>query len=200
MERTGNELRGLSCLALEEIAPAKKQIISSRSFGEMVTTYDGLREAVSTYTARAAEKMRRGKSICTGIHVFVQTNPFRAQDAQYNNGLTVPLTEATSDTRRLTAAALYGLKRIYRPGYLYKKAGVMLMELVPETMRQASLFREPDPRSANVMQAMDGLNSDYGRNTIYLASAGIQQRWSALFENPTPRYTTRWDEVPTAKT
>ncbi|MDB5762878.1 MAG: protein DNA-repair protein, partial [Herminiimonas sp.] len=200
MERTGTELRGFSCLALEEIAPAKKQIISSRSFGAMVITYDELRESVSTYTARAAEKLRRQASTCSGIHVFVQTNPFREQDVQYNNGMTVPLTEATSDTRRLTAAALYGLKRIYRPGYLYKKAGVMLMELAPAAVRQASLFREQDPHSENVMRVIDGLNRDHGRNTIYLASAGIQQGWTALFENRTPRYTTRWDELPIAKT
>jgi DNA polymerase V len=199
MERTCNELRGLSCLSLEEVAPAKKQIVSSRSFGAMVTSFDELREAVSTYTASAAEKLRCERSICTSIHVFVQTNRFRQQDAQYNNGVTVPLTEATSDTRRLTAAALFGLRQIYRPGYLYKKAGVMLLELMPETVRQASLFREPDARLDKVMQMLDGLNREYGRNTLYLASCGIQQRWAMLHQNRTPRYTTRWNELPKAK-
>ncbi|TCS32899.1 DNA polymerase V [Paucimonas lemoignei] len=199
MERTCNELRGLSCLSLEEVLPPKKQIVSSRSFGTMVTRPDELREAVSSYMARAAEKLRHERSICGAIHVFVQTNRFRQQDAQYHNGVTIPLTEATSDTRRMTAAALYGLRRIYRPGYSYKKAGVMLLDLIPETVRQASLFREPDERSEKVMQVLDGLNRDYGRNTLYLASCGIQQRWSMLAQNRSPRYTTRWDELPTAK-
>lgn len=199
MERTCNELRGLSCLSLEEIAPAKKQIVSSRSFGAMVTRLDELREAVSSYTARAAEKLRHERSVCAGLHVFVHTNRFRQQDPQYHNGVTIPLTETTSDTRRLTAAALFGLRQIYRPGYHYKKAGVMLLDLTPETVRQASLFREPDARSEKVMQVMDGLNRNYGRNSLYLASCGIQQRWSLLSENRSPRYTTRWNELPTAK-
>ncbi|MGZ3241652.1 MAG: Y-family DNA polymerase, partial [Burkholderiaceae bacterium] len=196
MERTVNELQGISCLALEEVAPPKKQIISSRSFGAMVTSYDELREAVSTYMLTAAEKMRAQQSICHGVHVFIHTNRFREQDPQYSNGITIPLTEATDDSRRLVAAALYGLKRLYRPGYLYKKVGVMLMDLAPGSIRQASLFSNVDPRSEKMMQAMDGLNTKYGRSTIYFASAGIQHRWSAMFENRTPRYTTRWEEVP----
>jgi DNA polymerase V len=199
MERTVNELHGMSCLSLEEIAPPKKQIISSRSFGTMVTTYAELREAVSSYMQTAAEKLRQQQSICSGVHVFIHTNRFREQDAQYANGMTVPLTEPTDDSRRLIAAALYGLKRIYRPGYLYKKAGVMLMDLTPESIRQASLFSQVDPRSDKVMKAMDALNSSHGRNTVYLASAGIQHNWTALFENKTPCYTTRWEDIPKAR-
>lgn len=196
MERTVNELRGMSCISLEEVAPPKQQIISSRSFGAMVGTYEELREAVSTYMLSAAEKMRRQQSICNGIHVFVETNRFRLQDAQYCNGMTVPLTEASDDSRRLVAAALYGLKRIYRPGYLYKKAGVMLMDLTPASVRQTSLFSKVNPQQQKTIQAMDQLNLMYGKSTIYLASAGIQHRWSTLFENRSPRYTTRWDELP----
>lgn len=172
------------------------KIVSSRSFGQMVTTLQELREAVSTYVARAAEKLRADKSLCCAVHVFIQTNQFRQQDKQYNNGLVIPLTEASSDTRRLTAAALFGLKRIYQPGYLYKKAGVMLMELQPETVRQSSLFRNQDDRSDRLMRLMNRLNDEYGRNTLYVASAGIQHRWSTQFEMRTPRYTTCWDELP----
>jgi DNA polymerase V len=199
MERTVNELLGISCMSLEEMAPPKKQIISSRSFGAMVTTYQDLREAVSTYMLTAAEKLRQQNSICRGVHVFIHTNRFREQDAQYSNSITVPLTEPSSDSRRLIAAALYGLKRIYRPGYLYKKAGVMLMDLTSASVRQASLFREFDPRSDKVMKVMDVLNETNGRNTIYLASAGIQHNWTALFENKTPCYTTRWEDIPKAR-
>jgi DNA polymerase V len=198
MERTINELRGMSCLELEEVLPPKKQIVSSRAFGSMVTTCRELEEAVSTYAARAGEKLRRQSSTCDAVHVFVETNRFREDQPQYNNAMTVPLTVATNDTRRLTAAALYGLQRIYRPGYQYKKAGVMLMELAPAAMHQATLFSNPDPKSEAIMAVMDGLNAEYGRNTVSLGSAGIQKRWSTLFQNRTPRYTTRWDELPTA--
>ena len=196
MERTVSELQGISCLQLEEVAPPRKQIVSSRSFGQMVTTLQELREAVSTYVARAAEKLRADRSLCCAVQVFIQTNRFRQQDTQYNNGIVIPLTDATSDTRRLTAAALFGLKRIYRPGYLYKKAGVMLMELQSETVRQASLFTAKDDRSDRLMQLMDRLNAECGRNTLYVAASGIQQRWSTQFEMRTPRYTTCWDELP----
>lgn len=196
MERTVSELKRISCLQLEEISPRRKQIVSSRSFGQMVASLQELREAVSTYVTRAAEKLRVDRSLCCAVHVFIETNRFRQQDKQYNNGIVIPLTEASSDTRRLTAAALFGLKRIYRPGYLYKKAGVMLMELQPDTMRQASLFRERDDRSDRLMQVMDRLNNEYGRNTLYIASSGIQQRWATQFEMRTPRYTTCWDELP----
>ena len=198
MERTVSELQGISCLHLEEVSPPRKLIISSRSFGQMVTTLQELREAVSTYAARAAEKLRADKSLCCAVQVFIQTNHFRQQDKQYSNGIVIPLSEATSDTRRLTAAALFGLKRLYRPGYLYKKAGVMLMELQPETVRQASLFNAQDERSDRLMQLMDRLNNEYGRNTLYVASSGIQQRWSTQCEMRTPRYTTCWDELPCA--
>lgn len=199
MERTGDELRGVSCLALEEVAPAKQQIISSRSFGDMIVTEAELGEAVSLYVARAAEKLRQQGSVCNAIHVFVMTNQFRLNDRQYNNGITVPLQDASNDTRALTVAALAGLKRIYRPGYLYKKAGVMLLELTPGAQRQGSLF---DPagagaeRSGRVMSALDALNSRFGRDTVVVGSAGTRKRWAMRSENRSPRYTTNWDELP----
>ena len=199
MERTVNELQGMSCLDLEEVAPVRKQIISSRSFGEMVLTIDGLREAVSTYVTTAAEKLRGEGSVCNIVSVFVETNRFREQDKQYSNSITIPLTEATADTRRLIAAALYGLKRIYRPGYSYKKAGIILMEIQPAAMRQQLLFKDEDPRSSKLMLAMDSLNGEFGRNTISLASSGIQKRWTAKFEKRTPHYTTNWMDLPVAK-
>jgi DNA polymerase V len=198
MERTCNELRGISCLSLEEVSPPRKQIVSSRSFGSMVTTYQELQEAVSTYAARAAEKLRSDKSVCSGVQVFIHTNQFREQDAQYGNALLVPLTAATNDTRRITAAALYGLQQIYRDGYAYKKAGVVLLELSPAYIKQAQLFAKPDEKSQKVIEVMDRLNLEYGDNTLYLASCGVQHQWKTLFEYRTPRYTTRWDELPKA--
>ena len=199
MERTGDELRGISCLALEEVAPAKQQIIASRSFGQMVVTEEGLAEAISTYVARAAEKLRQQGSVCHAIHVFVMTNQFRPNDRQYSNGITIPLRDASNDTRALTTAALAGLRRLYRPGYLYKKAGVMLLELSSGAQRQGSLF---DPagagteRSGSAMAALDALNRRFGRDTVVVGSAGTHKTWAMRSENRSPRYTTNWDELP----
>ena len=109
MERTGNELRGISCLALEEVAAPRKQIISSRSFGQLVHTLPELSESVASYMSSAAEKLRRENSVCEAIQVFVQTNPFREQDPQYSQGITIPLPNASSDTRLLVRTALFGV-------------------------------------------------------------------------------------------
>ncbi|SFM12331.1 DinB/UmuC family translesion DNA polymerase [Nitrosomonas communis] len=116
MERLGYELRGISCLVLEEVSAPRKQIISSRSFGQLIYNLHELSESVASYMSSAAEKLRSQNSICHAIQVFIQTNPFREQDNQYSNCITVPLPNASSDTRLLVRAALFGLKRIYRKG------------------------------------------------------------------------------------
>jgi len=200
MERTCQELRGLSCLALEEVTPPRQEIVSSRSFGAMAVSLAELEEAVSTYIARAGEKLRAQRSVCGAVHVFVQTNPFRQQDPQYSNGLTVPLIEPTDDNRILAGAALQGLALIYREGFQYKKAGVMLMNLAPNTIRQGTLFDSPRERenSVRVMAALDALNQRFGRDAVHLGSAGLAPRWAMRAENKTPCYTTRWDELPKA--
>lgn len=200
LERTVRELNGQACLALEEIAPAKQQIVSSRSFGSLVLTLDDLGEAVSSYVARAAEKLRRQVSVCGAVHTFIMTNRFREQDEQYGNGITIGISEPTSDTRELTATALAGLRKIYRPGFGYKKAGVMLLELSPNGMRQGQLFEVPaNPASARLMATLDAVNGRFGRDTVTLASAGIARPWSMRANLVTPRYTTRWNELPIAR-
>jgi DNA polymerase V len=200
MERTCQELRGLSCLALEEVAPPRKEIVSSKSFGAMATDIGALEEAVSTYITRASEKLRAQRSVCGAIHVFVQTNRFRQQDPQYSSGVTVPLLDPTDDDRILAGAALQGLKVIFREGYQYKKAGVMLMDLAPNTVDQGALFEalRQSENSVRVMAAFDALNQRFGRDTVQLGSAGLAPRWAMRAENKTPCYTTRWDELPKA--
>ena len=198
LERTCNELRGLSCLDLEEVTPPRKEIVSSRSFGSAVITLAELGESISTYAARAGEKLRGQHSLCGAVHVFVQTNRFRDQDEQYSNGITIPLVEPSADNRVLAGAALHGLAMIYREGFNYKKAGIMLMNLQPDTQRQAVLFDAgPDrARSVRAMAALDAINERYGRDTVHLGSAGVARRWAMLSENRTPRYTTSWTELP----
>lgn len=200
MERTCQELRGLSCLALEEVAPPRKEIVSSKSFGAMAVSLAEVEEAISTYIARAGEKLRSQRSVCGAVHVFVQTNPFRQQDPQYSNGLTVPLIEPTDDNRILAGAALQGLSQIFRDGYQYKKVGVMLLDLAPNSIAQGTLFDAPRERenSVRVMAALDALNQRFGRDSVHLGSAGLAPRWAMRSENKTPCYTTRWDELPKA--
>ena len=142
MERTCNELRGVPCLQLEEVAPAKQQIMSSRSFGTPIECIEDLHEAVSTYVARAAEKLRHQNSVAGAVHVFVETNQFKPNEPQYNNGTLVSLSEPSDDTLVLTRAAWRGLKALFRTGYRYKKAGVMLTLLSDKARNQGILFKD----------------------------------------------------------
>ena len=200
VERTCNELRGISCIDLEEIAPPRKQIVSSRSYGTTVMTMREIEESVSMYMARASEKLRSQKSLCGAVHVFVQTDRFRENDPQYNNGMTIPLTEPSDDLRSLTNAALVGLKRIFRDGYRYKKAGVMLMDLIEGGITQRSLFNDnAERKSPALMAAFDTLNERFGRDTVRLGSASGLGRWVARFDNKTAHFTTDWDQLPIAR-
>ena len=149
----------------------------------------------------AIPKLRAQRSTAGAIYVFIRTNPFRERDSQYSGGLVVPLADVSDDTRTLTAAALHGLRRIYRDGYAYKKCGVMLMELQDKRLRQETLFDDPlaRARSARVMGAMDAVNRVWGRGTLRTAAAGVTQRWAMRSGNRSPRYTTHWNELPVAR-
>ena len=200
MERTCNELRGISCLELDDVAPAKQQIMSSRSFGIPVETIAELREAVATYIARAAEKLRQQGSVSAAVYIFVQTNRFKTDEPQYSCGVTVPLVDTSDDTMVLTRAAFQGLAAIYRQGFRYKKAGVMLTLLSNKAGRQETLFDDPASRakSTRLMAVMDAVNREFGRDVLRSGACGVAQRWAMRSENRSPRYTTRWDELPVA--
>jgi DNA polymerase V len=200
MERTGNELRGMSCMALEEVAPPKKQIVSSRSFGQLVHVLSDLSESVAGHASRAAEKLRAQDGVCHAIHVFIHTNPFRNQDPQYSNSMVVPLPNASADTRLLVRAALFALQKIYRPGYAYQKAGVMLMGIGEAQVAQGSLLPEHGvgSRSQKLMHAMDSLNRRYGCGILSVFSSSATKPWAMRREAMSPCYTTRWSDVPVA--
>jgi DNA polymerase V len=157
-----------------------------------------LHEAVATYVARAAVKLREQRSEAGAVHVSIRTNQFKENQDQYNAAITVALPDATSDTLALTRAASQGLAAIYRAGYEYKKAGVMLLLLRDQHARQAMLFDNLVQRekSSKLMAVMDAINVEFGRDTIRASASGTQQRWSARCDNRSPRYTTRWDELP----
>lgn len=196
MDRTIRELRGESCLSLEELVPDKQQIMSSRSFGKLVTSLAELQEALALYTSRAAERLRAQQSLACAVMVFIRTNPFREQDPQYHTGVTVPLADPSDDSRVLLHAAQAGLKHIYRPGYQYQKAGIILIDLLPCRHRQESLFDDGNfERSQRLMQTLDRLNQRMGRGTARLAAEGMEQGWKLRAEYKSQCYTTRWGEL-----
>ncbi len=199
MQRTVLELRGVSSLQLESVVPARKQIMCSRSFGMPVIQLADLQQAVISYVTRAAEKLRAQSLLAGAVHVHIRTNPHRQKEAQYSQGMTVTLMEACCDTLKLVQASLWGLQRIYRPGYRYSKAGVILMELMPKGLKQMALFTDrnyavnKDVRP--LMQTVDRINQRMGKDTVFLAGAGIAKSWQMKRKNKSPCYTTEWNEL-----
>lgn len=200
MEKMIREINGTSCIELEEMHQPKKQILSSRSFGIPVSDLPSLEESVSLYVSRAAEKLRRQQSHAGVVYVYIRTSPFNPRQKHYANGISLPLSTPSDSTIILTKAALWGLRKIYRRGYCYQKAGVMLSELVPRRYRQLDLFgpastAEADKKSTKMMNVIDQINARMGRGTIKLASEGFKQPWKMKQGNKSPNYTTSWEEL-----
>uniref|UniRef100_UPI0039F660E8 Y-family DNA polymerase n=1 Tax=Sulfuriferula sp. GW6 TaxID=3345112 RepID=UPI0039F660E8 len=200
LERTVQELRGVSCLEMEDVAPAKQQIMSSRSFGQAILTLEALSEAVTIHVTRATEKLRLQNSVAGAIQVFIQTHRFKPHEPQYNPGITVPMAQATNDTLRLTQAALAGLKCIYKPGYCYAKGGINLIDISPMNSAPLDLFAdvEHNERRAVLMATLDAVNRRFGHNTLGPGVAGLEaaRSWAMKRGNKTPGYTTDWDQLP----
>jgi DNA polymerase V len=200
LERTVQELRGISCMALESAPPAKQQIMSSRSFGQPIITLAELAESVTLHTTRAAEKLRRQNSAAGAIQVFIQTNRFKPHELQYNQSIAVPLAHPTEDTLRLTQTALAGLRRIFKPGYCYAKAGINLLDIAPMGVAVLDLFAdaENNERRSTLMSTLDAVNQRFRRNTLGPGVAGLvtTRAWSMKRGNKTPSYTTDWNELP----
>lgn len=197
LERTVRELRGESCLGFEEFVPTKQEIICSRSFGERLTEYEHMRQAVCSYAVRAAEKLRAEHQYCRHISVFVKTSPFCVKEPYYGNQAMVKLLTPTQDSRDIISAAMRCLCAIWRDGHHYQKAGVMLGDFFSQGVAQLNLFDENPPRlnSEALMQAMDGINKKRGKGTLYFAGQGIQQPWQMKREMLSPRYTTRFSDL-----
>ena len=200
--RIVRELQGLSCLAVEEMAPAKKAICCAKSFGHPQETLEQVREPLMSYISRVAEKLRAQASVCGFLQVFLETNPFAAGDRQYFNSIGRELTTATNYTPDLCASAGELLNRIYRPGFRYKKVGVLVTNIVSESAVQ-SAFDTPPPsqveRRRKLMATIDAANLRFGRHAVRVASSARVDRQPAWWMRQTrksPRYTTRWDEVP----
>lgn len=197
-ERMVHELNGRSCIPLEDVQPLRKGCAVTRSFGQRATQVQDMREAVASYATRLGEKLRHWGLATDRFTVFMHTSPFDKGPAR-SVALETRLPEASNDTRALVAAALRTTDRLWKPGFRYAKAGIMTGELVKPELAQRVLFADMDPmRGAKAMAAMDSINARWGRGSLAVASAGIKKPWAATFDMRTPRYTTRWDELPVA--
>lgn len=197
VERTVRELRGEPCLGLEEFAPTKQEIVCSRSFGERVTEYEKMRQAICSYAARGAEKLRGEHQYCRYISAFIKTSPFATNEPYYGNQAAVKLLTPTQDTRDIISAAMRCLDSIWKDGHRYQKAGIMLGDFFSQGIAQLNLFDDNAPRqnSAALMEVLDNLNNKNGRGALYFAGQGIQQQWQMKREMLSPRYTTRWSDL-----
>lgn len=188
--RIVEELRGVRCLALEQCPQQKKSVTCSRSFGRAVESLDELREAVNIYTFRAAERLRRSRLAAGVVTVFISTNCF-SNDPQYSNAVTFELAQSTDTTDELRAWALKGLEEIFRPGYKYKKAGVLLNRLMPADQLSMRLYNDSKfERSRSLVRAVDQINARYGRDAIRFGIAPSNDNWKTRFSKRSPRYTT----------
>lgn len=201
-ERMVYELRGESCIPLEDEVPNKQNICCSRSFGKVTGKPDELREAVCTFASQAAVKLRRQDLVAEKLSVFVMTDRY-AEISQYSASWTMRFAPS-ADTRELASFAVQCLKHIYRPEHQYKKAGVLLMNLGKRENAQPVLFEHRDLEASNrLMVMMDKINRDHGRGTIRIASSSplalnAGRTWHLRSDHRSPRYTTRWDELPIA--
>lgn len=206
LERTVRELQGTPCIAFEDDPAPRKQIASTRSFGEPVRELGLLVQAVSEFATRAAEKLRRQQSHACRVMVFVRTSPFRKRDAQYSRSMVVPLRRPCADTAAIVAAAVQGLRAIYQPGFNLAKAGVMLVDLQPAAEGQLELGLkgdEPARDRARQMRALDSVNDRFGKGALRIGSGRLsrapQQAWETKLERRTPAYTTEWLAMPVAR-
>jgi len=193
------ELRGTSCIPLEVKRPPKQNIICSKSFGKEIANQEEMEEAVCTYTARAAEKLREQDSVAARITVFLRTNAFHEDAPQYSNSFTIDLPYPTAFTPELFKYALKGLHAIYQPRYSYKKAGVELGRITPLPVVQPDLFGEVSLHEhyhqGRLMAIVDALNRVFGRDTLFFATQGIARDWRMRQTMLSQRFTTRWDEL-----
>ena len=201
LERTVRELRGESCLELEEFAPLKQEILCSRSFGERITEYEEMRQAICSYATRAAEKLRSERQYCRFVSAFIKTSPFTLNETYYGNRSSVTLLTPTQDSRDIIAAATRCLEAIWQDGHRYQKAGIMLGDFYSQGVAQLNLFDENAPRqnSQALMGVLDSLNARQGRGTLYFAGQGVHPQWQMKREMLSPRYTTRYADLLTVK-
>ena len=197
-EKTFLELCGVSCIELELIPSDKKSCCVSRSFSKPVEKIDDLEESVSSYGTRVAEKIREEGLVAESMSIFVLTNYFNRKEKQYSNSIKLQLPYPTNNSIKIVKRALEGIKKIYRQGYRYKKAGVILYGLTKAKQTRGLLDYDRE-NSDSIMNTLDRINERYGSSTIRLASEGVDKSWSMRRESVSPCYTTRFDDLVEAK-
>lgn len=204
LQTTVDELNGIARIKVEEVIANKQQIISSRSFGTPVTELQAMQEAVATYTARAALKLRKQHSQCMQLGVMIATNSHKTNEPQYSNWRNITLRYPSSNSNELIHIAKDALRSIFKTEYRYKKAMVVLNDIRERAPVQSDLFDPPErdtERDKNLMAAFDQINRRMGSQTIHFAAEGInsfkstRKKWQMNRNRLSPRATTRWDEL-----
>lgn len=195
-ERTWKELQGISCIDIELIPPTKKQICTSRAFGQNTSDVEELNEAVAMYAGLCAEKLRKQKACAASLMVFIHTNNFRNDLPQYFKNCIIELPEATNDTMEIVHYASIALHNIYRTGYMFKKAGVIITEIIPSNAIQRNLFSTANREKQHLlMDVVDKLNQGFTKNKLSLAAQGTNKKWNLKQELLSRRYTTRMSDI-----
>ncbi len=198
--KTVLELRGQSCLELDMIITPKKGIVSSKSFGRPVSSLQEMEEAVASYTTTAVKKLRSQNSVASVISVFISTNRFK-ECPQYNNNASYKFNSPTAYTPDFIEIAIKILRRIFRKGFYYKKAGIMITDIASEENVPYDIF-EPlylDRPQKNIMELVDKINNTMGENTLFYASLGVKKKWQMRRNLLSPKYTTSWKDIPKVK-
>jgi len=193
------ELRGEDCIGFESIPQPKKTTLVSRSFGKTVTNLDYLINAISVFATTAAQEIRKANLVSSTVSVFIETNRF-SKGPKCAPARSIELSPATNNTKHIVGAAIQGLKEIHRTGFKYKKAGVMLLDLVDADHAPQSLFDDPDPKDDKLIEVFDQINRQQGPGTINFGTAGQASGWRSHSDHRSPRYTTEWDGIPVVKT
>lgn len=196
IEKTARELAGTPCLELDDPDPPKQEICCSRMFGTRLTELAAIKEAVATYMMRASEKLRAQNSLCKKVRVSIRTGMFNPEEAKYANGVVIDMPYPTDDVRLLTKAAVDALDRVYRPGFKYSKAEVLLMSLCQPGEFTDDLFAASQPtESTKVMAVLDQINERWGRGTLRAASVPSSPAWAMRREMMSKSYTTHLDQL-----
>jgi DNA polymerase V len=198
-QRLLNELKGIPCIKWEQERPTRKNICTSRSFGKIIAKKNELKQAVAKFTSSCAEKLRKEKTCAKKIHVFVKTNPFRTTDKQYEQSITLELAVASNLTTELMKYSMRALDMIFQPGYNYQKAGVIVLDLVPDKQVQLGLFDSQNrTRDKKLMESVDKVNRVFGKDSVRYAVQDYGRNWYLKQANLSPQYTTRLDHLPKA--
>ena len=192
--RLKHELEGKPTLSLDTVQN-KKAIATTRSFDKMYEDFDTIKERISTFAISCAEKLRRQNSCCNMLTVFVYTNNFRKDLPQYYKSIMVKTHYPTNSSIDLIKFAVSGLERIYKQGYNYKKAGVIVMGITPENTKQFTLFTSENPKHLPLMETIDSLNKSIGQNKVKFAAQDLGRTWKMKQEKLSPRYTTKLSEI-----